>query len=141
MRTIIAGTRTAGENDVQAAWGLFISACPVKPTVILSGAAAGADKHGERIARDAGIPVWTFPAKWSEHGKAAGPIRNAEMASRAEALLLVWDGSSRGSRDMLARSRSLGLFSRVFLYGSSPSHKATSHVSEILLNPPNTLFS
>ncbi len=41
-----------------------------------------------------------FPADWDKHGKAAGPIRNKQMAEYADALLLIWDGNSRGSMNM-----------------------------------------
>lgn len=41
-----------------------------------------------------------FPADWKAHGKAAGPIRNKQMAEYADALLLIWDGESKGSASM-----------------------------------------
>jgi hypothetical protein len=57
-----------------------------------------------------------FPAKWDKYGKAAGPLRNREMAAYADALILVWDGKSRGSANMLAeakRGRSQDLRERI----------------------------
>jgi hypothetical protein len=41
-----------------------------------------------------------FEADWDTHGKAAGPIRNRQMAEYGDALLLIWDGESRGSKNM-----------------------------------------
>ena len=41
-----------------------------------------------------------FDADWETHGKAAGPIRNAQMAKYADALLLIWDWKSKGSANM-----------------------------------------
>jgi hypothetical protein len=41
-----------------------------------------------------------FEADWNKHGKAAGPIRNREMAKYGDVLLLIWDGESRGSANM-----------------------------------------
>lgn len=35
------------------------------------------------------------PADWERLGKAAGPIRNEEMAEIADALIAFWDGQSR----------------------------------------------
>ncbi len=46
------------------------------------------------------LPVKEFPADWDQHGNAAGPIRNAQMADYADALLLIYDGESRGSLNM-----------------------------------------
>jgi hypothetical protein len=72
-------------------------------TEIVSGAARGIDSLGERWAeyRPDPIPVKQFPADWDTHGKAAGPIRNRAMADYADALLVVWDGKSRGTKNML----------------------------------------
>lgn len=41
-----------------------------------------------------------FPADWDLHGKAAGPIRNKQIAEYSDALLLIWDGKSKGSANM-----------------------------------------
>ena len=42
----------------------------------------------------------TFLPDWKTKGRAAGPIRNKEMAIYADILLLIWDGKSRGSKSM-----------------------------------------
>ncbi len=77
---------------------------------IVSGHAwCGVDRMGERYAEEHGIPVARFPARWAVHGKAAGPIRNREMAAYADALFLMWDGESRGSRNMLDEAEKAGL--------------------------------
>lgn len=72
-------------------------------TEVVCGLARGADMFGGKWAVNNSIPVKTFPANWDEHGKAAGPIRNQQMAEYADALIVfIWDGS-RGSKDMLMR--------------------------------------
>ena len=40
-----------------------------------------------------------FPADWEKHGKAAGPIRNKQMADYADALLVIHN-NSKGSLNM-----------------------------------------
>ncbi len=98
MRTIIAGSRTATSyNDLLAA----INVIPWKPTEIISGAARGADMLGERWARENSIPLRRMPANWEKHGKRAGYLRNSEMAEKADALLALWDGKSRGTAHMI----------------------------------------
>jgi hypothetical protein len=67
---------------------------------IVSGCAKGADEAGEVYADFYSIPLKQFPAEWEKYGKRAGPVRNAKMAVYADALLLVWDGFSSGSRNM-----------------------------------------
>lgn len=46
------------------------------------------------------FPIKKFYPDWGKHGKAAGPIRNKQMAEYADALLLIWDGESKGSKNM-----------------------------------------
>jgi hypothetical protein len=75
-------------------------------TEVVCGLAKGADIFGKKWAIcDAKIPVKDFPADWSTHGKAAGPIRNGEMADYADGLIIfIWDGS-RGSANMLEQMK------------------------------------
>ena len=76
-------------------------------TEVVCGMARGADMMGGKWATEHRIPVKKFPANWDEHGLAAGPIRNAEMAQYADAaIIFIWDGSS-GSADMDRKMRSL----------------------------------
>ena len=103
MRTIIAGSRSARASDVLEGIALAIEA-GIKPTVIISGAARGADTH-EAYAHDHGIKLEKRPADWIKHGRRAGHIRNAEMANCAEALIAIWDGISPGTRGMIALAK------------------------------------
>lgn len=114
MKTIIAGTRTATREQTLAA----IGTCPWRDRIsrVLCGAAQGADTYGETWAYAVGLPVDYYEADWKAHGKAAGPIRNQKMADNAEALILAWDGQSKGSADMLRRAKAKGLLIYVFNY-------------------------
>lgn len=69
-------------------------------TEIISGGASGVDTAAMIYAKDMGIPFVLFSADWSQFGKAAGHIRNREMADYADELLIIWDGKSRGSANM-----------------------------------------
>lgn len=68
---------------------------------IVSGLARGADELGEVYAQQHDIPVAKFPADWDKHGKSAGPIRNRQMADYADCLIAVWDGKSKGTKNMI----------------------------------------
>lgn len=68
---------------------------------IVSGTARGPDQIGESYALLRDIPVKKMPADWNAHGKAAGPIRNREMAEYADMAIVFWDGESRGSLNMI----------------------------------------
>lgn len=69
-------------------------------TMIVSGNANGPDKIGENIAKVMNLDLAIFKAKWDLQGRAAGIIRNAEMAEFADAGIILWDGESRGSKHM-----------------------------------------
>ncbi len=84
--------------------------------VIISGAARGADTLGERYAHERGYAVEKYPADWNRDGKAAGFIRNAQMASVADALIAFWDGQSRGTAHMIDQTRQKSLPYRVVCY-------------------------
>jgi hypothetical protein len=82
---------------------------------IVSGAAKGADALGERYAKERGYKLKLFPAQWSI-GKAAGPLRNEEMAKYADACICFWDGSSRGTSNMIDNAKKHNLKLRVINY-------------------------
>jgi hypothetical protein len=110
VKIIVAGSRTIDDlplvaGAVHAAWQEW--GCPDVEEFV-SGCADGVDRLGERIAQYTGKPVMKFPADWSRWGRAAGPRRNKEMAEYADALVLVWDGKSPGSRNMLTTMQALG---------------------------------
>jgi YspA, cpYpsA-related SLOG family len=106
MKLIIAGGRdlVASIYEIQ----MLLNHHKVVPTEIVSGGANGIDSCGEVYAFSRSIPVKKFPANWKKHGKAAGPLRNTEMAKYADALLLIWDGKSRGSASMKSLMKATG---------------------------------
>lgn len=76
---------------------------------IVSGTASGADKLGERYAQEHNLAIKRFPADWEKYGKAAGHIRNRQMAKYADACVVFWDGQSKGSANMAKVARELKL--------------------------------
>lgn len=106
MKLIIAGKRDLYVSN------RFITECydlhfpqeeyEYYPDEIISGKADGIDTCGENWAKSfvSPIKIKEFPADWDKHGKAAGPIRNKEMAEYGDVLLLIWDGKSKGSKNM-----------------------------------------
>lgn len=87
---------------------------------IVSGTADGPDSLGVQWAAEYGVPVETFRPDWENTTptKAAGPIRNTEMAEYADILVAVWDGSSSGTKDMIETALDLGLEVHVYQPGS-----------------------
>ena len=91
---------------------------------VVSGQARGVDTIGEEWAKSLGIPVVPFEARWKDvsvpgavvrynqygpYNAAAGHMRNELMSNYGEMLILIWDGVSSGSRDMLDRAKARGM--------------------------------
>ena len=73
--------------------------------VILSGGCRGADAIGERYAIENGYEIRKFVANWDKYGKAAGPIRNEQMAIEADYIICFWDYKSRGTKSMIENAK------------------------------------
>lgn len=57
----------------------------------------GGDYLARIFAHRNKIPIQHYPAKWEEHGKAAGFIRNKDLIEEADRLVAVHDGVSKGT--------------------------------------------
>jgi hypothetical protein len=65
----------------------------------------GVDRIAYQEAQKLGLIVEPHPARWDEHGKRAGFIRNEEMArAGADLCIAFWDGRSTGTLDMIVRA-------------------------------------
>lgn len=96
---------------------MFIQVSPRRVRDYLWGA-KGADTFGRDYGEQYGYTIVSFPADWNKHGRAAGPIRNGEMAKYASEgtlgiLLAFWDGESKGTKNMMKQAKGKGL--RVFV--------------------------
>lgn len=121
MKICIAGGRDFDDYDVLAKVVDHVIEEIPPPIIIISGKAKGADTLGERYAKEHGFDVLLFPADWKQHGKGAGPIRNAKMAEEADMLIAFWDGSSRGTRNMIGQMQKRGKPYNVFDYNGLDS--------------------
>lgn len=114
LRLIVAGSRTFNNYDVVSnVLDQLLADYADKTIEIVSGTCVGVDKLGERYAREHGYSVKRFPAKWSRYGRAAGPIRNREMAEYAAEeegfLIAFWDGMSPGTGSMVHEAERAGI--------------------------------
>lgn len=99
MKLIIAGSRHYGVPAEFIEWCLYHHEIS-EIDYVITGLARGIDRSGEKFADKYCIPKMEYPADWDEFGKAAGHIRNKQMAEAGDALLLIWDGESKGSKNM-----------------------------------------
>jgi len=99
MKLIIAGSRDLLVDSELV--NQLVSYFRLKVEEVVSGSGGNVDEAGEDyssvfLEKDAK----TFKANWQQEGVAAGPIRNSRMADYGDRLLLIWDGTSKGSSSM-----------------------------------------
>ena len=115
FRVIIAGSR--GFRDYKFLCEVCNKALKNQTDIqVVSGGAWGADKLGERFAKEFEHSLKQFLADWDKYGKAAGYIRNDEMARNADALIAFWDGKSVGTKHMIDLANKHGLKVKVYEY-------------------------
>lgn len=107
MRVIVAGTRDLEVSMAQLMTVIEHSGFAV--TELVSGHSGNIDLLGEQWARALRIPVRRFTASWGVYGLSAGPKRNRQMADYADALIALWDGNSRGTKNMIEEARKQNL--------------------------------
>ena len=108
LNVIVAGGRDYSDyNAVKTKLDNFRSTLkPGTEINIISGGAKGADNLGERYASENKLGIQRFKADWNEYGKAAGPIRNADMAAEGDVLIAFPGGD--GTKDMIKTMRNKG---------------------------------
>jgi len=112
IKLIIAGDRNYTDfHRVSAEVDKYLSELGVSFSDVeeVCGMASGVDTLGKLWANDNGIPVTEFPALWSKYGRAAGPIRNKQMAEYGTHLIAFLKSSSKGTRNMIKIAREKGL--------------------------------
>ena len=109
IRAIIAGSREVTDYRVvevavrESGWADDIA-------VVVSGGARGVDRLGERWADGHLRPVALFLPDYDRHERHFAPIaRNREMAKSADLLIAIWDGESRGTKNMIFEARDVGI--------------------------------
>jgi len=110
ITVIVAGTRDFIDKEyLFKVLDRYLGKRNPKTITILDGKARGPDRFGGEYGEAKGIRVLPYPADWDKHGKAAGFIRNEEMACAGSHLIAFWDGVSNGTKDMIERATAHGL--------------------------------
>lgn len=124
MRLIIAGSRDiTDEKVVEEA----IEASPYvieEIDTILCGMADGVDRISKNIFEeidDVNIEKYPYDnyIKEAPQPKMAPLIRNEEMAKKADSLLAVWNGESKGTEHMIEKARENNLNTYIHLLNNS----------------------
>lgn len=116
FRVIIAGGRDFNNYDGMAACLDRLLKNINDKIEVVCGMARGADRLGERYAKECGYKVIYMPADWDMDGRSAGFKRNVKMAEYADALVAFWDGKSSGTKHMIETAKKMELDIRVKKY-------------------------
>lgn len=129
MRTIIAGSRSIMDKDL-----VFrtVDSCGFADqiTEVFCGGAGGVDAFGAAWAWAHKIPIRWFRPEWDKYGKVAAILRNCEMATYADAAVVIWDGESRGTSHILGYFKKLDPPVRVYLKTLTPTTLVTQGRAE-----------
>lgn len=134
FKVIIAGTRDFADYKLlkEKCDAILSNRRDDSNIVIVSGTARGADRLGERYARERGYRIERYPADWDRDGNSAGPIRNAKMADNANALIAFWDGKSRGTKNMIDTAKAKGLMVRTINYLTNAREEQQSSKAQLI---------
>lgn len=103
VKVIIAGSREFNDYNLLKSYcsKMLSNLVDKHEIVIVSGTAPGADRLGERFAREFGFGLERYPADWNTYGKSAGYKRNHQMAEVADYLIAFWVNGSKGTGHMV----------------------------------------
>lgn len=100
MKVIVAGSRSI-TDPVLVSTAIHKSGLQEHMSCLISGGADGVDTLAEAYAKEQAINFLRMPAQWQREGRTAGYQRNLRMGAKADALIAVWDGHSRGTQHMI----------------------------------------
>ena len=110
MEVLISGSRTIDDPEVIAK---AIDDSGFEITGILSGGAKGVDALAEAWAEQHDIPVTRIVPDWKRHGRGAGFQANKKLLARADAVIAIWDGKSKGTKDVIDKAEKKGMSVKV----------------------------
>ena len=91
VKLLIAGSRGITDFDLAP----YI---PDDTDTIISGGAKGIDTLAEQYAKQNGLEKIIIKPEYEKYGKAAPIKRNETMVELADAVLVIWDGKSKGTK-------------------------------------------
>ena len=101
MKLLIIGSRSITDFDLSP----YIT--PEVDT-IMSGGARGVDSLAEKYADDHRLSKYIMRPRYDLFGRAAPIRRNEQMVDMADAVLIIWDGCSKGTQHTLKYAKKMG---------------------------------
>ena len=98
MKVLIAGSRSIEKFDLT-------KYVPPEALLIISGGAKGIDTLAEQYADTHKISKLILRPSYTLYGRAAPLKRNEAMVDIADYVLVIWDGTSRGTMHTIAYAK------------------------------------
>ena len=98
MKLLIAGSRSTEQFDLAP----YI---PEEVELIISGGAKGIDTLAEQYADTHRISKLILRPSYSRYGRSAPLKRNEQMVDLADHVLVIWDGTSKGTLHTIEYAR------------------------------------
>jgi hypothetical protein len=107
MRVLVCGGRDF--TDLGRVWSMLdtyhnMPGAGGPITLVIHGAAKGADELAAEWARSNRVEQRAFHADWQTHGKAAGPIRNRAMLDEGKPNLVIAFPGGKGTANMVMQA-------------------------------------
>ena len=140
MKLLVVGSRGITNFDLSPY---------IQPEVdtIISGGASGVDSLAEQYADLHRISKYIIRPRYDLYGRAAPIKRNEEMVDMADAVLIIWDGTSKGTQHTIkytkkrtSRLRLFNLDDRIlsllvmiycFVFFADTKHILINHIKEV----------
>ncbi|MBQ7315368.1 MAG: hypothetical protein IJW83_05130 [Clostridia bacterium] len=100
MKLLIVGSRSITEFDLSP----YI---PADVDTVISGGADGIDSLAEQYADLHHLSKYILRPRYDLYGRAAPLKRNEQMVDMADAVLVIWDGRSKGTQYTLTYSKKM----------------------------------
>ena len=98
MKLLIVGSRGITDFD-------FSPYIPTEVDTIISGGADGIDSLAEQYADMHRLSKYILRPRYDLYGRAAPIKRNEKMVDISDAILIIWDGKSKGTQHTLKYSK------------------------------------
>ena len=97
MRVAVVGSRSLDGRS----YAVLKENIPKGVSGIISGGASGVDSLAERYAQEQDLPMTVIRPDYKTYDRQAPLIRNSQIVAESDFTLILWDGISRGSLNVI----------------------------------------